>query len=290
MDKLYTFAEVKAVSDEGTGEFEAILSAPTLDRDGEIIDPGAFEPLPKSIPVHVDHRFETEAVVGRAEPFYDGDMLKVRGKFTNTARGQEVRTLVADGFVDSMSVGFMAAERDSKDGATHVTRAELIEASFVSIPANRDALVLSAKEYDEKVGRRNSERDLQNLQAIHDTTVQLGAACDGKSYSAAGGTTTVNNITVTNPSGQDAEESIQRDMKQVVDEGEPHTADTDQEDVETSDPDDGSESKSEADPEQTGASPDDKSGDAPVDAPADADDDNEIRARVAALTAEAYSA
>lgn len=264
MNKSYLEAEVKAVSDDGSGEFEAILSAPTLDRDGEIIDPGAFEPLPKSIPVHVDHRFETEAVVGRAEPFYDGDMLKVRGKFTSTARGQEVRSLVADGFVDSMSVGFMAAERDQKDGATHVTRAELIEASFVSIPANRDALVLTAKEYDAKVGRHSF--DVGNLQNAHDATVQLGASCDGKSH---------NHITINNPTGVSVEDAIQRELN---------------DDLETSDPDEGSESKSEADPEQTGASPDDKSGDAPVDAPADADDDIELRARIAALTAQAHSA
>ena len=39
MSKLYALAEVKAApSDDPNGEFEVVLSAPTLDRDDEIID------------------------------------------------------------------------------------------------------------------------------------------------------------------------------------------------------------------------------------------------------------
>jgi hypothetical protein len=37
------------------GSFEVILSAPTLDRDGEIIDSRAFDPLPKRINFDTDH-------------------------------------------------------------------------------------------------------------------------------------------------------------------------------------------------------------------------------------------
>ena len=44
-NKTFAFAEVKAIeTDNPHGEFEVILSAPTLDRDGEVIDPKAFEP------------------------------------------------------------------------------------------------------------------------------------------------------------------------------------------------------------------------------------------------------
>lgn len=144
------FAEVKAVkTSDPNGAFEAILSTGIVDRDGEIVDPGAFNPLPKSIPIHVNHQFmDVSKVVGRGEPFYDGDTLKVKGTFASTPDAQMVRTLVSEGMVQTMSVGFRVPTRDTKDGIPHVTAAELFEASFVSVPANTDALVTMAKAFD----------------------------------------------------------------------------------------------------------------------------------------------
>lgn len=176
MNKSFMFAEVKATKPEDpTGEFEAILSAPTLDRDGEIIEKGAFEPLPKSIPVHAFHDFHDP--VGVAQPFYDGDMLKVRGYFASTARAQEIRTLVTEGVIGSMSVGFMGADRKEKDGVPTISKAEILEGSFVSIPSNRDAAVLVAKQWEEKLGARNSASDASRIQNAHDLFVELGAKC-----------------------------------------------------------------------------------------------------------------
>jgi hypothetical protein len=90
----YMTAEVKALSGDGPGAFEAVASAPTLDRDGEIVAKGAFNPLPASLPVHVDHQWSADGLVGSARPFYSGDNLLVRGTFAGTARAQEVRQLV----------------------------------------------------------------------------------------------------------------------------------------------------------------------------------------------------
>jgi HK97 family phage prohead protease len=147
MNKQFALAEVKAVDGKSpTGEFEAILSAPTLDRDNEVIDTGAFEPLPASVPVHAYHDFRDP--IGRGVPFYDDGVLKLRGAFASTTRAQEIRTLVAEGVIASMSVGFMGAKTDEDDdGIRHITKAEILEGSFVSIPSNREAAVLAAKEY-----------------------------------------------------------------------------------------------------------------------------------------------
>lgn len=176
MNKSFLFAEVKATKpDDPTGEFEAILSAPTLDRDGEVIEKGAFEPLPQSIPVHAFHDFHDPVGVG--QPFYEGDVLKLRGYFASTARAQEIRTLVTEGVIGSMSVGFMDAEREEKDGVPHISRAEILEGSFVSIPSNREAAILVAKQYEEKVGARNSASDASRIQNAHDLFVELGAKC-----------------------------------------------------------------------------------------------------------------
>lgn len=146
MKKLFALGEVKAL--DGTspnGEFEVVLSMPTVDRDGEIIDAKAFDPLPDSIPFHAFHNFTDP--VGRAVPYYEGDVLKAKGYYGSTPRAQEVRALVADGVIGHTSVGFMPPARKVVDGTPHITKGELLEGSFVSVPSNRDAAVLVAKSY-----------------------------------------------------------------------------------------------------------------------------------------------
>ena len=141
----YLTAEVKTLSDDGTGTFEAVASAATLDRDGEVVATGAFAPLPDRVPIHRDHLMSSEGLVGSGQPFYAGDHLMVRGTFASTPRAQVVRQLVKEGHLGHMSVGFMAADRKDVDGVPHITRAELLEVSFVSVPSNREARVLAAK-------------------------------------------------------------------------------------------------------------------------------------------------
>lgn len=165
MNKHFMLAEVKAIGDAATGEWEAVLSAPTVDRDGEVIDKGAFEPLPESIPIHAYHDFSDP--VGRGQPFYDGDQLKARGGYASTPRAQEIRTLVEEGVIANMSVGFMAAEREERDGIPTVTKAELLEASFVSVPSNREAAVLLAKSYRVATdGTQSAEATLEQIKDI----------------------------------------------------------------------------------------------------------------------------
>ena len=151
--KLYALGEVKSVEDteNPNGGFDVVLSAPTLDRDGEIIDAKVFEPLPEHLTFDIDHGMSTATTVGSGVPFYDGDVLRVKGTFSSIPRAQEVRMLVREGHIRTTSVAFGAHERDEKDGVTHITKAELLNGAFVSIPSNRDALVLSAKSHDEMV-------------------------------------------------------------------------------------------------------------------------------------------
>lgn len=145
-------AELKAAPrGAGPGTWEAVASMATLDRDGEIIDPGAFAPLPQDLPVHAFHDFSDP--VGRCVPRYDGGVLFVSGRFASTARAQEIREMVLDGTIGHMSVGFLAAKSRDVDGVRHVTKAELLEVSFVSVPSNREALVLSAKRFMDPVSR-----------------------------------------------------------------------------------------------------------------------------------------
>lgn len=153
-NKMYALGEVKAAPDDdgsGVGEFDVILSAPTLDRDGEVIDAKVFEPLPEHITFDIDHGMSTATTVGSGKPFYDGDVLRVKGTYSSIPRAQEVRTLVREGHIRTTSVAFMGAEREEKDGVTHIKRAELLNGAFVPIPSNRESVVLSAKSHAEQV-------------------------------------------------------------------------------------------------------------------------------------------
>lgn len=151
--KMYALGEVKSVEDadgDPNGEFDVILSAPTLDRDGEVIDAKVFEPLPDHITFDIDHGMSTATTVGSGTPYYDGDVLRVKGTYSSIPRAQEVRTLVREGHIRTTSVAFMGAVREEKDGVPHVVKAELLNGAFVPIPSNRESVVLSAKAFEEK--------------------------------------------------------------------------------------------------------------------------------------------
>lgn len=168
--RAYT-AEIKAAND---GTFEAIMSAPTLDRDGEVVDALAFAPLPAKITVDIDHDMSVRSVVGSGQPFYDeSGMLKIKGLFASTPLAQEVRTLVKEGHVDRMSVTFRAAQRSiGEDGIQHVTKGELLNVAFVVIPSNREAAVLAAKQAG--LLTANEAREMEGLAPLDDgDTVEL---------------------------------------------------------------------------------------------------------------------
>lgn len=197
-------AEVKAVEDDSpTGAFEAILSTKSVDRDGESILPGAFEPLPARIPLYHQHDWLEKALpVGSGEPFYDGDVLKIKGSYASTARGQEMRALVTEGHVPSMSVGFISA----KKSRGVIRKAELIEGSFTGVPVNTTAAVLASKSFEARVKAADStaanvensdpdaRQDAELVQAMHDMAAQMhavtmgmGADCPGDAAGKAMG-------------------------------------------------------------------------------------------------------
>ncbi|MBA3654248.1 MAG: HK97 family phage prohead protease [Actinobacteria bacterium] len=182
MNKSFAFAEVKALStDDPNGEFEAILSAPTKDRDGEVVAAGAFDPLPDHITIDLDHELTARSTVGSGTPFYDGDLLKIRGTFASDPEAQVIRSRVAEGHIRTMSVAFMGAQKEPVAGTPTITKAELLNAAFVAVPSNREAAVLMAKDF--KAGSRNSTSDAARLQQIHDMAVENGATCSAKSLS-----------------------------------------------------------------------------------------------------------
>ena len=153
------------------GTFEVILSAPTLDRDGDTLQSDEWKmPLPDRITFDSDHGMSVATTVGSGVPsINDAGQLVVTGTFSSLPRAQETRTLVKEGHITTTSVAFMTLPKTSKDAKP---QRELLNGAFVAIPSNREALVLSSK-----AGARNSKSDAASVQAIHDAAFGLGANC-----------------------------------------------------------------------------------------------------------------
>lgn len=159
------------------GTFEVILSAPTLDRDGDTLSSDSWkQPLPDHITFDADHLMSVAGTVGSGAPRIDKGTgnLMVTGRFASTPLAQEVRTLVNEGHIRTTSVAFMS-EKTEKDGKSVSVR-ELLNGAFVAIPSNREALVVASKSASRglKVGARNSSSDQDHIQAIYDHAIALG--------------------------------------------------------------------------------------------------------------------
>lgn len=185
---LATIEPVEDQDESPNGVFDIILSAQTLDRDGEVLATDGWKtPLPDHIVMDVDHGMSVATTVGSGTPFIndDGD-LQVRGSFASTPLGQETRTLVREGHIRTVSVSFLR-DKSVKDGRPN---RELLNGAFVAIPSNRESVVLSSKALNaieaepevkgpaaEPVAKDAGTAETNLLQAIHDAACLLGAEC-----------------------------------------------------------------------------------------------------------------
>lgn len=130
-------ATTKKASDADTGTFEMVITTENLDRYQEVIkmDGWEIEHYMKNPVVLWGHDHKILIGVSTSLEVVDGKMV-AKGKFAPTAEGQEKRKLYDAGFLRASSVGFIEKEREGN----LITKSELIEWSFVSVPANPYAL------------------------------------------------------------------------------------------------------------------------------------------------------
>lgn len=136
----------KIKNSEDSGNFEVIISTGDIDRAGESIDPRGWDlEFYKSNPVVLWAHDYLNLPVGMTESVEQKDgRLIARGKFAPVEANpfaQQVRKLYDAGFVRTASVGFIEKER--KDNL--IIKAELLEWSFVPVPANPFALSTLSK-------------------------------------------------------------------------------------------------------------------------------------------------
>jgi hypothetical protein len=147
MNTVYgkSIAAIEATDGDKFGEnggFTAVLSTPSLDRDGDRLHRDEWlEPLEERYPLDIDHGMSVADTVGSFHPYFDGDQLMMDAYFASTPKAQEVRTLVTEGHIRNVSVAFMT-DKSKKDSEP---RRELLNAGIVATPSNRDAVILASK-------------------------------------------------------------------------------------------------------------------------------------------------
>lgn len=144
-------SKVKDAGEEDTGTFKVIISTEDVDRHGETIllagwDLSFFEKNPVVLWAH-DY---SDLPLGTADKVYKEDKnLVAEGRFAPASanpKAQQVRKLYDGGFLNATSIGCRVLEQDGDV----IKRAELLEFSFVPVPANPHALRLNEMGMDVK--------------------------------------------------------------------------------------------------------------------------------------------
>ncbi len=131
----------KITKAEDSGKFEVVITTEDVDRAGEIIDVNGWDlEFYKENPVVLWAHNYIQPQIGLTENIrIENGKLIASGRFAPEEANpfaQQVRKLYEGGFVRSASVGFLEKEREGNK----ITKAELLEWSFVPVPANPFAL------------------------------------------------------------------------------------------------------------------------------------------------------
>jgi len=158
-ERLVVPFEMKAIGDGDARTFEGYGSVfGVVDSYGDIVASGAFKRslreaksagrLPALLWQH-----DTAAPIGVYESMTeDATGLYVQGRLSDTQLGREAYTLLKDGALSGLSIGFSVfpngAKVDEKTGIRTLTAIRLWETSLVTFPANDPARVTGVKTAD----------------------------------------------------------------------------------------------------------------------------------------------
>ena len=147
--KHFSAAEVKAV---GERQVRVVVSTGDLDREGDIIQPDGIDTKNyKRNPVILFNHRSYEAPIARAESIgVEGDALVATAQFPKqgvSAKSDEIYGLIKAGLINAASIGFIPTEwkfrdEDRSGWGRVFEKCEMTEFSFVSVPANANAIIL----------------------------------------------------------------------------------------------------------------------------------------------------
>ena len=177
--------------DSGQRLVYGYASTEARDSQGEIVTRAAIE---AALPAYMEfaniremHQLSAVGIVKSAD--LDDKGLRLEAKVVDDAAWEKVK----EGVYKGLSIGGRVTKRDALNKSI-ITGVELNEISLVDRPANPEALIAAYKAAGAedvadriakaasvaKAGARNSKADLARIQAMHDTSVELGAQCQGQ--------------------------------------------------------------------------------------------------------------
>lgn len=133
--------------DKGRRTLVATISSDSIDRDGEIVEPGAFRERIATFQTNPVllwmHNAQLPPIGKVLDLTFESDRIVASIRFNPEGRNELSDTVFecyADGTLSSFSIGFRVHRVDRRDGAPpRIVDAELYEVSAVTIPANPDA-------------------------------------------------------------------------------------------------------------------------------------------------------
>lgn len=148
--RLEFIAELKAVGDDASGEFEGYGSIfGNVNSYGDIVAKGAFaESIKQKMPALLWQHNPSSPIGVYTDIREDNKGLYVKGKLNlDVQQGKEAYSLLKQGALKGMSIGFMTLvdEMDQETGIRTIKKIDLWEVSLVTFPANDKASVTSVK-------------------------------------------------------------------------------------------------------------------------------------------------
>jgi len=162
-------------TDEKTGEFSGYASVfGNVDGGGDIVEKGAFA---KTIVEDFDRikilsqHDQCALPIGKPLELREDDKgLYIRGKISDTQKGRDIQTLLKDGVLNELSIGYDAVDYavDESTGIRHLKEIKLWEVSIVTWAMNDQATIDDVKSLVEewKAETRNGKMSRTRLNAL----------------------------------------------------------------------------------------------------------------------------
>lgn len=184
--------------DEAQGIYEAIVSVfGNVDRVGDRVVKGAFaksldewKEKARPIPVIFSHMWDDlNAHIGQvleAEERDEGLWIKAQLDLDDPYAAK-VFKLMQRGTLVEHSFAYDVVREKVQNGANELLELDLIEVGPTLKGVNEETRLLAAKALGLKEGRRNSEKDAERIQSVHDLAGELGADCPAAKSDATRG-------------------------------------------------------------------------------------------------------
>lgn len=176
----------QAIVEDADGQYVAVLSDNSVDRENEIIGRSALKDMrdtiadeDKTLSALLDHENKVENLVAEYE---NPELVELDGHesliaepkfFTANPKAEQVKGMLDQGANIGVSISAIPKSTDEveRDGRTYkrFTELETVEASFTPIPANRHARATSlAKSWSENNNETDKESEEVNLMTSQD--------------------------------------------------------------------------------------------------------------------------